>query len=204
MLHKGTIEIISNRIILRKFNEKDILPSFENWARDYKTTEFLNWKPHEDILKTEVIILDWINKYQNKLFYKWAIVPKLLNEPIGAISITQINDFTSSLRLDYFIGSKWWHQGYMTETLSIIVPYLFDEIKANRIEALYDTRNENAGKLLSKCGFLYEGTLRNADINNSGLSDVAIYAYLASDYYRKKDMPIWSIKNEKIYNKFSI
>lgn len=34
-----------------------------------------------------------------------------------------------------------------------------------------------------KCGLMFEGTLRNADINNQGICDVSMYALLEEDYY---------------------
>jgi|GEM_PF-5775817 len=34
-----------------------------------------------------------------------------------------------------------------------------------------------------KCGLTFEGTLRNADINNQGICDASMYALLEEDYY---------------------
>jgi len=36
-----------------------------------------------------------------------------------------------------------------------------------------------------KCGLQYEGTLRNADINNQGICDASMYGLLAEDYHNK-------------------
>jgi len=36
------------------------------------------------------------------------------------------------------------------------------------------------------CGLQYEGTLRNADINNQGICDASMYGLLAEDYYNPK------------------
>jgi len=37
-----------------------------------------------------------------------------------------------------------------------------------------------------KCGLKYEGTLRQADFNNKGIVDAAMYSILASEYFAAK------------------
>lgn len=52
-------------------------------------------------------------------------------------------------------------------------PFLFEKVKANRIESRHDPRNPNSGKVMVK----YEGTLREADTSNKGVVDAAITVY---------------------------
>ena len=51
----------------------------------------------------------------------------------------------------------------------------------NRIESRHDPRNPNSGRVMKKCGMIYEGTLRQSDRNNQGICDASYYAILASD-----------------------
>jgi ribosomal-protein-alanine N-acetyltransferase len=87
--------------------------------------------------------------------------------------------------LGYCIGKEWWHLGIMTEALGSVIKYLFEEVGMNRIEARHDTNNPNSGKVMLKCGMKYEGTMRQADMNNQGLSDCSLYAILAEDYFKE-------------------
>ncbi|MEW8995047.1 hypothetical protein [Clostridium sp.] len=41
-------------------------------------------------------------------------------------------------------------------------------------------------KMEKQCGLQYEGTLRNADVNNQGICDASMYGLLAEDYYNSK------------------
>jgi len=34
-----------------------------------------------------------------------------------------------------------------------------------------------------KCGMIYEGTMRQSDVNNQGICDAARYAILAEEYF---------------------
>lgn len=90
------------------------------------------------------------------------------------------------VHVGYCIGRQWWNQGITSDSLSLIISYLFDEVKVNRIEAIHDPRNPSAGKVMLKCGFKYEGTQREAAWNNQGLCDASLYAILAKDFYATK------------------
>lgn len=71
----------------------------------------------------------------------------------------------------------------MSEAFSRIIPFLFEEVKVQRIEAQHDPNNPGSGKVMEKCGLKYEGTLRKADWSNKGIVDAAMYALLAEEYF---------------------
>lgn len=184
MQHKGTILIQTERLILRKFELEDRTAAFYNWTSDDKVTKFLRWQTHPNLETTEEIIKMWVDGYGENNFYQWAIVPKDNgNEPIGSISVVEQNEGLNILHIGYCIGSKWWNKGITSEALRAIIPFLFDQVKANRIESQHDPLNPNSGKVMAKCGLTYEGTLRQADFSNQGIVDAAMYSLLAGEYY---------------------
>lgn len=187
MNHMGTVEIETERLLLRKFIESDDLAVYNNWTSDEKVTEFLRWPTHNSIDITKNILIEWINNYEKKDFYQWAIVLKEYgNEPIGTISIVDKNEKLDIVHIGYCIGSKWWNKGITSEAFLGIIPFLFNEVKVNRIESQHDPNNPNSGKVMIKCGLTYEGTLRKADFSNKGIVDASIYSLLASEYYLTK------------------
>ena len=187
MQHKGTKRIETNRLILRPFCIDDINASYKNWTSDEKVTEFLRWPTHTSVAITERVIKDWIEKSKEKDFYQWAIVLKELGEPIGTISVVDSNESLNILHIGYCIGSKWWHKGYATEAFGAIIPYLFDEVGANRIESQHDPNNPHSGKVMEKCGLTYEGTLRQSDFNNKGVVDACMYSLVKADWKNAKN-----------------
>lgn len=74
----------------------------------------------------------------------------------------------------------------MTEALEAVIASLFEKTDINRIQAVFDTENPASGKVMTKAGMSYEGTLRQASINNRGLVDIAVFAILKSDYLKEK------------------
>ena len=186
MLHKGTTLIETDRLILRKFRLDDSEAAFQNWTSDDNVTEFLRWPTHKNIRTTEEVIRRWVESYSDNNFYQWAIVLKNgEDKPIGTISVVEQNQELKILHIGYCIGSIWWKQGITSEAFSGIIPFLFEQVKANRIESQHDPNNPNSGKVMIKCGLKYEGTLREADISNKGVVDAAMYSILASEYYAK-------------------
>ncbi len=186
MEHKGTIQIETERLILRKFQMQDVEVSFKNWTNDSKVTEFLRWQTHKDIGETKEIFTNWIESYKNLDFYQWAIHLKEINQPIGGIYAFDLNDRTKKVHIGYCIGSKWWNKGITSEALSAIISFFFEEIGVNRIESMHDPNNPNSGKVMKKCGMKYEGTLRQSDWSNKGIVDACFYSILANEYFANK------------------
>ena len=185
MEHKGTVRLETERLILRRFSIGDAPDMYRNWARDQRVTRFLTWDPHPNIEATAEILTNWSEHYREPFFYHWAIVPKVLGEPIGSIGATAVHNNTDSLEVGYCIGHKWWHQGYTSEAFAELIRFWFNEVKVNRIEATHAAENVNSGKVMQKCGLKYEGKLRQYDRKNGGpLFDVCFYAILAEDYFK--------------------
>lgn len=189
MTHKGTKSIETARLLLRKFTPEDAEAAYRNWTSDDAVTEFLRWPTHSDLSVTESIVGEWARESEKPDFYQWAIVLKELGEPVGTISVVEKNDELDILHIGYCIGSRWWHQGITSEAFSAIIPYLFEEVGANRIESQHDPHNPNSGAVMRKCGLKYEGTLRQADRSNRGIVDACIYSLLRDEWLEKTQTP---------------
>lgn len=184
MNHKGTKYIETERLILRKFEISDIKLAYKNWESDNKVTKYLRWKTHKDISESNDVIQSWIKNYSNPAFYQWAIVLKNLNEPVGSISVVNMNEKLDIVHIGYCIGSKWWNKGITSEAFSAIIPFLFEEVGVNRIESQHDPNNPHSGNVMKKCGLKYEGTLRKADFSNQGIVDACIYSLLKEEWHK--------------------
>ncbi len=182
MEHKGTVRLETDRLILRKFEGFDIQTSFKNWTGDELVTKYLTWPTHSDVSVTQKVIGKWINSYLEPSFYQWAIALKESNECIGTISVVSSNDKILEVEIGYCLGSKWWNKGYMSEAFKRVIAFFFEDVKVNRISAKCDFRNNGSYKVMEKCGLSYEGTLRQAAYNNTGIVDVKIYSILKSEY----------------------
>ena len=186
MIHKGTQQIETPNLILRRVSIDDVDAMFRNWAADREVTKFLSWPPHESVEKTRMLLDIWSKDYEHENFYQWFIVLKEIGEPIGNISVVGLEDDIASAEIGYCIGRFWWGRGIVAEALTAVIKYLFDEVGMNRICACHDPKNPNSGAVMRKCGMTYEGTLRAAYRNNTGICDKTYYSILYSEWKESK------------------
>ena len=126
--------------------------------------------------------------YANGETFDWAIAPKELGQVIGSIGPVSKREDIDMVHIGYCIGSRWWHQGFMTEAFSAVIDYLFTDCGVNRIETMHDPNNPHSGDVMKKCGLRYEGTSRQSDRNNQGICDAAHYAILREDWIKGKSL----------------
>ena len=186
LTHKGTKTIETSRLILRRAVREDTEPMFRNWASDPEVTKYLTWPAHSSIAVSEKVIGSWLQEYEKVNYYQWMIELKELGEPIGSISVVRQNDRVEEVEIGYCIGTRWWHQGIVSEALTAVIEYLFTEVGMNRVAARHDPNNPHSGGVMRKCGMKYEGTNRACDWNNQGVCDAAQYSILRSEWQKPR------------------
>ena len=182
MNHKGTIPLETERLILRRYRLSDAQDAFHNWCAAEKVTRYMTWEPYNSIDDLKGYIQSVIDDYQKPDSYYWVIEYKELSQVIGSISVIWLDQDVASCEIGYCLGDKFWGKGIMTEALSEVIRFLFEEVGMNRIQATHDVRNPNSGRVMEKCGMQYEGTMRQAGRNNQGICDSVMRAILKGDY----------------------
>lgn len=180
MNHIGTIELATERLTLRRFEPEDAEHMYYNWAGDPEVTRYMQWEAHESVEDSEAVVKEWIDAYEDKKAYIWAIELNDLEQPIGSITAVQVDDRINAVEIGYTIGHKYWNHGYTSEALAEVIRFFMDEVGASRVWATHDVRNVYSGKVMAKCGMEKEGVLRLAGFNNSGICDEAVYARIKS------------------------
>ena len=176
MEHIGTQTIETERLILRKFRLEDAEDMFKNYTSSEKVTEYLTWKPHENVKGTESYLNYILPEYEKNDTYRWAIVWKENNEVIGCIDVVDKNDKKFRAELGWVLGDKYWGKGIMPEAGKAVLEQLFN-IGYKRIQALHDVNNPKSGRVMKKIGMTHEGVLKKYEPNNEGiLTDCDIWA----------------------------
>lgn len=181
----GTINLETDRLILRKFKIEDAEDMYNNWASDKKAHEYLTYEPHSNVEKTKEIIKSWIENY-NSNCYRWAIALKENNQVIGSIKAAKIDNDIEMVNIGYYISRKYWNKGITSEAFQRIIKFFFEEVKLNRIEATHNEKNIYSGKVMLKCDLKKEGVLRDGVKDNSGIANCLIYSILRREYFEKQ------------------
>ena len=185
MKHSGTSSIETERLLLRPFRVSDAEAMYRNWASSPEVTKFLTWPVHSSPEATAELLKQWEAGYEDPAQYLWCIEWKKSREAIGSLSVVHIDENIRSMEIGYCIGKNYWHQGIMSEAFRAVIAYLFANTDCNRICAKHDVNNPNSGKVMQKCGLSYEGTLRQAGRNNTGICDLSVYAILRRQFAKE-------------------
>ncbi|MES2677138.1 MAG: GNAT family N-acetyltransferase [Pseudomonadota bacterium] len=128
----------------------------------------------------------WINvfSYNDGLYF--AIARKSDNKMIGSVGVSGVNRNHNRIEASYDLAKEYWGQGIMTQALKAVLKYAFEELKFNRIEAYAMPANIGSYKVLEKCGFAFEGNLRQHRFHNGKYVDIGIYSILYQDHFANK------------------
>jgi RimJ/RimL family protein N-acetyltransferase len=74
------------------------------------------------------------------------------------------------------------NHGYGTEAMKLVLAHGFDDMQLHRIELRVLARNKRAIRAYEKCGFVYEGTKREAALIDGEWFDDLMMAVLADEF----------------------
>lgn len=186
MQNLGSKVLKTQRLTLRPFREDDAEAMFENWASDPEVTKFLTWTPHKNVEETRSLLKLWEEEGKRTDVYHWAI--ELNGELIGDVNIMAVNEKNERGVTGYCLAKKHWGKGIMTEAYAEVLRFLFEEVGFHRIESSHAVQNPASGRVMEKCGLVYEGTFRKEfRLPSTGeWADIVHRAILREDYFAKK------------------
>jgi ribosomal-protein-alanine N-acetyltransferase len=101
---------------------------------------------------------------------------------LGGVNLTNVRrGVAQAASLGYWIGSPFAHRGYMTDALRSLLPFVFERLGLNRLEAACLPHNVASRGLLRKLGFREEGYARRYLCINGTWQDHVLYAVLKDD-----------------------
>lgn len=180
MEHKGTVQIETGRLLLRKFRPDDLPFMYYNCWSDPDVWKFTRYKPMrcvEDVVNNAgMFTKEWFDAYQRPNRYCWAIELKSIRKPIGRMFGMHPDDKEESVELAYELGKAWWNQGLMTEAVRAVIDFFFDDVGMQQIYASHSSDNPASGKVMQKAGMKYQTVHEKNMKDNHGVSDEVVYA----------------------------
>lgn len=103
-------------------------------------------------------------------------------EYLGEILYFKGLDYQSGFEVGYeLFHSDFQGHGYMSEALMLFCAYMFAIKPINRIQVNVMHGNESSKHLALKCGFVYEGTMRQATFNRGQYFDLELFSLLREE-----------------------
>ena len=155
--HCGTIELKTERLLLRKLNESDAKQMYEGWMSDERVAKYTSWYSHSSIDDTKAFI-QFITGLDEKTSYNWVI--EFDGKVIGTINVCYSDDNTELAGIAYALSHDFWGKGLMTEAARAVVSFLFDRVGYRKIIAGCDIENVGSKRVMEKLGMKQEACLR--------------------------------------------
>ncbi len=170
----------TERLIMRNFYISDI-DDFYSYSKNPNVGPNAGWEPHKNIEESISILMEIIKSDE-----VWAIVDKRCNNVIGSIGLHKDmkREFKNAKMIGYVLAEEYWGKGYATEAAKRVIKYGFEELGLDIITVYHYPHNDRSRKVIEKCGFKYEGTLRKASILYDGrIYDDVCYSMTKEEYY---------------------
>ena len=114
--------------------------------------------------------------------YAFLIIRKSDHQLLGGISLGNVTrGVTQSASLGYWIGAPYTGQGYMSQSVRAIIPFVFDVLNLHRLEAACLPDNTASMRVLERNSFRREGLARSYLKINNMWQDHIVYALLEED-----------------------
>lgn len=111
--------------------------------------------------------------------FLWGIELKSDHKVIGLIEVFDVENGRFG-KVGYRVAPELWNAGLCTEALRRVVDFIFSETAMDRLEGDADVRNTGSNRVLKKCGFKLEGTIRHGKMV-SAYCDYNIWGLIRDD-----------------------
>jgi len=147
--------------------------------------EWMPWAVDEySIEHAKDFIQRTLNEYaQDGRFNAWIEIDGKIAGSIGFHHLDVVN---RSAEIGYWIGKEFEGRGIVTRCCRVLIDYLFDKIKLNRIQINCNIENVRSRAIPEKLGFKLEGIHRQVECLNGRFGDWAVYALLRDEWRNSK------------------
>lgn len=146
---------------------RDYFSQFMVWpkyvAHETDTANFLDnclAEHQENLSKTYVILLD--------------------DNPVGLLSFNHIDGVNKTAYIGYWLDNQVQGKGIMTKAVNALTKYYAENRIIKRFVIKCSVHNSRSNQVAKRCGFSYEGTLKQAEYLNGIYHDQHIYGLIST------------------------
>ena len=180
--HIGTQTIETERLVLRRFSYSDCEDMLKYWVSDERVQKSYCEPVYADEKEVNALLDKYIGAYQRDYCYRWAIIEKKTGFCIGQIAFFLVDSNNHFAEIEYCVGVDFQRRGYATEATKAVVDYGFNKIRLHKIQICHRSNNMPSRRVIEKCGFTYEGALRDYFFIGGNYYDRLYYSILREEY----------------------
>ena len=177
--------LTSERLFFRKLIEEDAKEVLELRSNP-ETMKFIP-RPLLTSIDDALLHIQMINdKINANIDINWAVTIKDRKKCIGIMGFYRTQPENYRTELGYMILPEYHNKGYVTEAVTTLLNFAFNELKFNSIQAIIDPKNLASERVLLKNGFSKEGHLHENEFFNGAFFDSVIYSLLNKSFKNRQ------------------
>lgn len=174
--------LFTDHLILRKIEHTDLTFIHSHFSNETVCKYMVDNEPVKTIEEAKDIIKWSHGDATNPTNNRWLITLKDTQEPIGTIGFHKWDKRNNITDIGYDLTPEAWQKGYMTEAITAVLPFLFEELKVNKVQAIVHVDNQASQLLLKKVGFEKEGLIRAMYLYRGVYHDHLLFGVLRGEY----------------------
>ena len=180
------MQLTTNRLILREFEESD-WQTVLNYQQDPLYLRYNPWtyRTPEDVRSFVNRFILW-SKEQPRRRFQFAITLRQNGQLIGNGGIRMKFANAWEADLGYELDSRYWSNGYATETATMLLALGFHDLHLHRIWAHCILENTASAHVLEKIGMRLEGHLRENEWMKNRWWDTLQFAILDHEWRARR------------------
>ncbi len=191
----NTEEIETDRLLLRRFAYEDAKSMLSNWAGDDCIQHMYGEPSYKTIDAVRNLLDKYIEGYNDDYYFRWAVIEKESGECIGQIAYFLVDGNNHFGEIEYCIGTAFQGRGYASEATRAVIDYGFDKIGFHKVQICVRPSNIPSRRVIEKCGFIYEGTLRDYFYIDGKYEDRMYFSIIRKDSNPWEDISLSDYEN---------
>ncbi|MDX3385201.1 GNAT family N-acetyltransferase [Streptomyces niveiscabiei] len=158
------------------------------WLRGQANDEFRRWNtplmPITDPDSARAHLRSKVEAAAQGTGMPFRVTDAVTGETLGQIGLNVVNRVTRSARVGYWVLPEARGQGVATRALTVVARWSLTEFGLHRLELDHADGHGVSCRIAERCGFRYEGTLRDATFaagRHDAFRDMHLHARLATD-----------------------
>ena len=146
----GTVELNTDRLLLRRHQSGDAAVLFDKFGSDPELFKYSGWNPYQTSTMAEETIDSFIGSYNDPHFYGWGLVHE--GQLIGTIGAYDYDAEKSRIEIGMSIERASWGHGFATEALTAVLRYLTEHENIRTVSAWCASENIGSQRAMERSG----------------------------------------------------
>ena len=175
----------TERLRLREIVNRDAKAIFAIRG-DYEVTKYNSGAPLQHLSQAEDLIRGMADSFILRDEIRWGITLKPDDTVIGIVGYNYWNRTDHRGSIGFDLNRAYWRRGIMSEAVTAIINFGFEQMKLNRVEADASVYNDASIGMMKSLGFQQEGVQREQYFENRTYHDLVLFGLLKREWLVRK------------------